>query len=405
MRGCISLKLSTSCNSMPKPLEVLYDEVKGNDSAININAVRSFFSRHGKDVSVPEANRLFSLLDKDKDSVISRDEFESFFSPLVAKEQTSSERPTALTPSQLSAFWIQRTARVDYWTPTIDIAAGGMAGCVSRTLTSPLERLKILRQVQESRDPTHLRYSSIWQSLTRIFHEEGWKGYFKGNGANVARIAPYSAVQFGVYERMRKVTQDSAFPRPVISMATGAVSGVMAVVVTYPLDVTRAHLTIQVTDIKYKGVIDCAKSVVKQKGLYGLYQGMWPTVAGIAPYVAINFTCYERLKEIYIKKTGHVPSSWATLGIGAVSGAVAQTFTYPIDLIRRRMQLQGILGEITDDRLKYKSINHAFRSIIKYEGWLGLYRGMIPCYLKVVPAIGISFVAYETTKRVLTDIV
>ncbi len=75
--------------------------------------------------------------------------------------------------------------------------AGGMAGAVSRTVVSPLERLKILLQVQSV--GTSEYKLGIWKALQKIWREEGMKGMMAGNGTNCIRIVPYSAVQFGSY--------------------------------------------------------------------------------------------------------------------------------------------------------------------------------------------------------------
>lgn len=81
--------------------------------------------------------------------------------------------------------------------------AGGVAGAVSRTLVSPLERLKILLQIQSTgREEYKL---SIWRALVKMGREEGWRGFMRGNGTNCIRIIPYSAVQFGSYNFYKKV--------------------------------------------------------------------------------------------------------------------------------------------------------------------------------------------------------
>lgn len=78
-----------------------------------------------------------------------------------------------------------------------------MAGAVSRTVVSPLERLKILFQVQSAgRDAYKL---SVGQALGKMWREEGWRGFMRGNGTNCIRIVPYSAVQFGSYNFYRRV--------------------------------------------------------------------------------------------------------------------------------------------------------------------------------------------------------
>lgn len=82
--------------------------------------------------------------------------------------------------------------------------AGGVAGAVSRTIVSPLERLKILLQIQSAgRDDYRL---SVWKALVKIGREEGWRGFMRGNGTNCIRIIPYSAVQFGSYNFYKKVS-------------------------------------------------------------------------------------------------------------------------------------------------------------------------------------------------------
>lgn len=81
--------------------------------------------------------------------------------------------------------------------------AGGVAGAVSRTVVSPLERLKILFQIQSTgREEYKL---SVGKGLMKMWREEGWRGLMRGNGTNCIRIVPYSAVQFGSYNFYKKV--------------------------------------------------------------------------------------------------------------------------------------------------------------------------------------------------------
>jgi solute carrier family 25 phosphate transporter 23/24/25/41 len=82
--------------------------------------------------------------------------------------------------------------------------AGGLAGAVSRTVVSPLERLKILFQVQSAgRNEYKL---GVGRALAKMWREEGWRGFMRGNGTNCIRIVPYSAVQFGSYNFYKRVS-------------------------------------------------------------------------------------------------------------------------------------------------------------------------------------------------------
>ena len=117
----------------------------------------------------------------------------------------SSAPPISQLPEELSRIIrIRHTISQPF---VASFLAGGVAGAVSRTLVSPLERLKILLQVQSvGRNEYKL---SIPQGLAKMWREEGWRGFMRGNGSNCIRIVPYSAVQFssyGFYKRVRKTS-------------------------------------------------------------------------------------------------------------------------------------------------------------------------------------------------------
>ena len=110
--------------------------------------------------------------------------------------------------------------------------AGGAAGATSRTVVSPLERLKIIMQVQpKSASGSKGAYSGVISGLQKMWHEEGFKGFMRGNGINCLRIAPYSAVQFSTYEILKNALKDPDgeldVPR---RLGAGAVAGIASVV-------------------------------------------------------------------------------------------------------------------------------------------------------------------------------
>ncbi|RUS13141.1 mitochondrial carrier domain-containing protein, partial [Jimgerdemannia flammicorona] len=118
---------------------------------------------------------------------------------------------------------------------------------------------------------------------------------------------------------------------------------------------------------------------------------------GVAPYVALNFQCYEIIKKYLTPPDQLQPSIARKLVCGALAGSIAQTITYPLDVLRRRMQVNGM----SSMNYKYKGTWDAATTIIRKEGMRGLYKGMIPNYLKVAPAISVSFVTYEWCKESL----
>jgi solute carrier family 25 phosphate transporter 23/24/25/41 len=110
-------------------------------------------------------------------------------------------------------------------------------------------------------------------------------------------------------------------------------------------------------------------------GIPALYRGIVPTVAGVAPYVGLNFMVYEMARTQFTSEGQKDPSAIGKLGAGATSGAVAQTITYPFDVLRRRFQINTMSGM----GYQYNGIFDAVRSIVRTEGLRGMYKGISKC--------------------------
>ncbi|KAK3137875.1 hypothetical protein QOZ80_5AG0361580 [Eleusine coracana subsp. coracana] len=301
------------------------------------------------------------------------------------------------------------------------LVAGGVAGGVSRTAVAPLERLKILLQVQ---NPHSIKYNGTVQGLQYIWRTEGLRGLFKGNGTNCARIVPNSAVKFFSYEQASKgilwfyrqqTGQEDAQLTPVLRLGAGACAGIIAMSATYPMDMVRGRITVQTdkSPYQYRGMFHALGTVYREEGFRALYRGWLPSVIGVVPYVGLNFAVYESLKDWLLQKNPlgladdnelHVVTR---LGCGAIAGTIGQTVAYPLDVIRRRMQMVGwnhadsIITGQSKEALQYNGMIDAFRKTVRHEGVGALYKGLVPNSVKVVPSIAIAFVTYEVVKDVL----
>ncbi|MCO5589441.1 hypothetical protein L7F22_043408 [Adiantum nelumboides] len=304
------------------------------------------------------------------------------------------------------------------------LIAGGVAGGVSRSAVAPLERLKILLQVQ---NPLKPKYNGTVQGLKYIWSSEGLAGFFKGNGTNCARIIPNSAVKFYSYEQAsngilwfyrRQSGQEDAELTPLLRLGAGACAGIIAMSATYPMDMVRGRLTVQTEDspMRYRGMFHAASTIMKEEGPLAVYKGWLPSVIGVIPYVGLNFAVYESLKDWLVKRNIATKpeenaelSVLTKLGCGAAAGTVGQTVAYPLDVVRRRMQMVGwkdASSVITaDGQLKapvqYNGMIDAFRKTVRNEGFGALYKGLIPNSVKVVPSIALAFVTYEVMKDLL----
>ncbi|KFB40423.1 hypothetical protein ZHAS_00007902 [Anopheles sinensis] len=235
-----------------------------------------------------------------------------------------------------------------------NLCAGGVAGMCSKTAVAPLDRIKILLQAHS----IHYKHLGVFSGLKHIVKMESFFALYKGNGAQMVRIFPYAATQFTAFEVYKKYLGKALGPNLPIKHAdkfiAGAAAGVTAVTLTYPLDTIRARLAFQVTgEHRYNGIAHTAITIFRTEGgLRALYRGFVPTLMGMVPYAGFSFYCFEMLKFVCMKYApgvtckkcdrntgGLVLTVPAKLLCGGFAGAVAQSFSYPLDVTRRRMQL------------------------------------------------------------------
>ncbi|CAN1120440.1 Adenine nucleotide transporter BT1, chloroplastic/mitochondrial [Linum perenne] len=271
------------------------------------------------------------------------------------------------------------------------LISGGIAGAVSRTVVAPLETIR-----------THLMVGSCGHSTSEVFDNimksEGWTGLFRGNFVNVIRVAPSKAIELFAYDTVLKNLTPKPGEQPILpipaSSIAGGLAGVCSTLCTYPLELLKTRLTVQRG--VYDNLLDAFVKIVREEGPGELYRGLTPSLIGVVPYAAANYWAYDTLRKAYKKafkkeEIGNV----MTLLIGSAAGAISSTATFPLEVARKQMQAGALNGG------QYKSMLHALTGILEKEGLGGLYRGLGPSCLKLVPAAGISFMCYEACKKVL----
>lgn len=275
------------------------------------------------------------------------------------------------------------------------LISGAVAGAVSRTAVAPLETIR-----------THLMVgtggkNSVVDMFHTIMERDGWQGLFRGNGVNVLRVAPSKAIELLVYDSVKtfltpKNGAPSYIPVPPSTIA-GATAGICSTVTMYPLELLKTRLTVE--HGMYNNLLHAFVKIVSEEGPLELYRGLLPSLIGVIPYAAMNYCSYDTLRKTYRKltKKEHI-GNLETLLMGSIAGAVASTASFPLEVARKQMQVGNIGG-----RQVYNNVFHALSSIVKEQGPGGLYRGLGPSCIKIIPAAGISFMCYEACKRVLVD--
>jgi len=278
------------------------------------------------------------------------------------------------------------------------LLAGGVAGTISRTCTAPLDRLKVMLQVHGGR-----KKLSLGEAWRYMCEEGGYKGLWRGNGVNVLKIAPESALKFYAYDEMKRFIKGSDNRDLSIGerFMAGSFAGAFSQTVIYPLEVIKTRLALRKTG-QITGIADCVKKMAKAEGCRVFYRGYWPNLCGIIPYAGIDLAVYESLKNTFIRrnvKQGETPNPILFLACGTFSSCCGQLAAYPLALVRTKLQSQAGANLALP-----KEQTHAiglFRYILRTEGFKGLYRGIIPNFIKVIPAVSISYYVYERARSKL----
>ncbi|XP_042854025.1 calcium-binding mitochondrial carrier protein SCaMC-1 isoform X2 [Panthera tigris] len=275
------------------------------------------------------------------------------------------------------------------------LLAGGIAGAVSRTSTAPLDRLKVMMQVHGSKSGK----MNIYNGFRQMVKEGGIRSLWRGNGTNVLKIAPETAVKFWSYEQYKKLLTVEGQKIGIFDrFISGSLAGATAQTIIYPMEVIKTRLAVGKTG-QYYGIFDCAKKILKHEGVGAFYKGYIPNLLGIVPYAGIDLAVYELLKSYWLDnyaKDSVNPGVIVLLGCGIVSSTCGQLASYPLALVKTRMQAQAMI-----EGTKQMNMVGLFRRIISKEGIPGLYRGITPNFMKVLPAVGISYVVYENMKQTL----
>lgn len=176
-----------------------------------------------------------------------------------------------------------------------------------------------------------------------MLKEGGVRSLWRGNGINVLKIAPESAIKFAAYEQVKRLIRGNEKRQMTIyeRFAAGACAGGVSQTVIYPLEVLKTRLALRKTG-QYAGILDAAKKIYFKEGIRSFYRGYIPNILGIIPYAGIDLAVYETLKKNYLAlHQKEQPSFMLLLACGSASSTLGQVCSYPLALVRTRLQAQG----------------------------------------------------------------
>uniref|UniRef100_UPI00398F539A ADP/ATP translocase 1 n=1 Tax=Pristiophorus japonicus TaxID=55135 RepID=UPI00398F539A len=286
-----------------------------------------------------------------------------------------------------------------------DFLAGGIAAAISKTAVAPIERVKLLLQVQHASKQitVDMQYKGIIDCVVRIPKEQGFLSFWRGNLANVIRYFPTQALNFAFKDKYKQiflggVDQKKQFWRYFAgNLASGGAAGATSLCFVYPLDFARTRLAADVgkaqVDREFTGLVSCITKIYKSDGIRGLYQGFAVSVQGIIIYRAAYFGVYDTAKGMMPDpKNVHILISWM---IAQTVTAVAGLVSYPFDTVRRRMMMQS--GRKGAD-IMYSGTMDCWKKIFKDEGPKAFFKG---AWSNVLRGMGGAFVLvlYDEIKK------
>lgn len=264
-----------------------------------------------------------------------------------------------------------------------DFLIGGVSAAVSKTAVAPIERVKLLLQVQDSNKniAPENRYKGIGDCFARVQAEQGFASFWRGNLANVIRYFPTQALNFSTkdfYKRYLNPYNPRKEPAKffVGNCASGGAAGATSLCFVYPLDFGRTRLAADVGSGKqreFSGLADCLIKTAKSDGANGLYKGFGISVIGIVAYRASYFGMYDTGK-VLIWDEGVKPGFFANWLFAQVVTVSAGVVSYPLDTVRRRLMMQS--GKKGAD-IQYHGTMDCFKKIAQQEGPRAFFKGSL----------------------------
>jgi len=264
----------------------------------------------------------------------------------------------------------------------VDFLSGGVSAAVSKTAVAPIERVKLILQVQDASKAitADKKYKGIVDVFVRIPREQGFLSFWRGNLANVIRYFPTQALNFAFKDQYKRIFMSGVDRKTQpwkffgANLASGGAAGATSLCFVYPLDFARTRLAADVgkgTDREFKGLGHCLTSIYKSDGLGGLYRGFFVSVQGIIIYRASYFGLFDTLKPMLISdpKNANFFVTWAIAQVVTIASGIT---SYPFDTVRRRMMMQSGRKDII-----YKNTLHCWAKIAQTEGMSAFFKGAL----------------------------
>ena len=265
-----------------------------------------------------------------------------------------------------------------------NLCIGGLSGIISLTVAAPVDLYKM--QLQTPFLPN--------SNLKNVIHHEGVLGLWKGNGINCFRIFPQTGIHFVGNNMCLQIFQSIGIvPNATHYMLSGTLGGIVGSVCTYPLETARTRFSLQTHHDHYSSVYDA----IKRMSFQDCYRGVSMHLLGHVPFNALTFTFFHTYKKNISFSLSERSMNFIC---GGLSGLCAVVVTYPTDIIRRHMQLQGFNEHVPI----CNSVRDCIRNIFMNDGMYGYYRGLHAGMLRMFIAMSVQFTMFGELQNIVKEI-
>lgn len=278
--------------------------------------------------------------------------------------------------------------------------AGATAGMIAAVVTCPLEVLKTRAQVATQGSGSLRQSFRVFSEMRAVVGREGVFGLWRGVGPTVMGIAPCRATYFGLYSEARKVLTNNGVTGSLLHLSAAAAAGASVATAMSPVWVIKTRLQIQTNEHRvlssgktlrnYNGVMDAVRGIWREEGSRGFYRGLSASYLGVTEG-ASQFMMYQKMKSV-ARDHGYTITPLVSFSMAAVAKLIASAATYPHEVVRTRLRDRASWADGTP---KYRGLVHAFKTIAKEEGVRGLYGGLGPHLIRVVPNAALLFCIVE----------
>jgi Ca2+-binding EF-hand superfamily protein len=280
--------------SISRLLDVFHQLDANRSGTVDGNELETAMHLLGYKLSRVQIGAMIRTIDSNGDKEITFDEFRDFFetAPLASLESIAAQWSNAVAESDCgSDFAAAPPIPGLHWWQTM--IAGGLAGVAARTVTAPLEKVKIVAQTGQGLG------QGMVAELVAIARSQEIRGLFAGNAINCIRVFPTGGITCTVYLNLLSLAPTSSssgnvLSDPVYRLFCGGAAGLVANVLTYPMDLIRARVTVSTTP--EKGLTEL-KKICSDVIHGGIYRGLRPTLMAVVPFVAVQNASIDVLKD------------------------------------------------------------------------------------------------------------